>query len=150
METLIDCSRCNSNACLVQPYTDDLVGYICFGCGFTTSSEMLEDSEIFNTVLKSAPELYKDIKFIDNKNQVWMPSTITLPNQGMVFVDGTDKDNWQWAGVLATNILPEEKNKFPVNQTHKMDFTNLKYFAVNDYMDALEYIGFFEIKEETL
>jgi hypothetical protein len=145
MENLTDCLRCGSNACLEQTYENNITGCICFGCGFTTSTEMIKNSELLDTILSSAPELYKDLMYVDNTGKVWMPSTVTLPNVGMVFVDGTNSEDWKWAGVLAVPISIEERNKFPENQTHKMDFKNVKHFSTNDYMDALEYIGFFKI-----
>ena len=96
--------------------------------------------------IESAPELYKDIVHIDKDDQVWFPSTITLPNKGMVFVDGTSADNWKWAAVKAVEISEEEKDNFPKEQTHKMDMKNIKHFAERDFMDALSEIGFFDIE----
>ena len=60
----------------------------------------------------------------------------------MVFIDGTDKDNWQWAAVNAIPLAEGEK-KLDKNQTHKMDMKNVKHFKQKDFMDALELIGFF-------
>ena len=61
----------------------------------------------------------------------------------MVFADGTDKDNWKWAAVKAVELTKEEKesDKFPKEQTHKMDMTSLKSFSEREYMDALSFIG---------
>lgn len=145
MENLTNCLRCESDACLEQVYENNIKGYICFGCGFTTSTEMIEGNELVTTVSNTAPELYRDLRYVDKDGKVWMPSTITLPNVGMVFLDGTDVENWRWAGVLAIPISAEERSKFPAEQTHKMDLKNAKYFSKNDYMDALEYIGFFKL-----
>jgi hypothetical protein len=84
--------------------------------------------------------------FVDENKQVWFPSTITLPEKGMVFLDGTSKENWKWAAVTATKILEEEKSKFPKDQTHKMNMKEIKHFEQRDFMDSLDVIGFFDIE----
>lgn len=134
-----------SNACYEQTFEyegHDITTWLCFGSGFTTSTLMTKGSEIVNNAVATSPELYKDLMFEDKKGRVWLPATITLPEKGMVFIDGTDKDNWQWAAVNAIPLAEGEK-KLDKNQTHKMDMKNVKHFKQKDFMDALELIGFF-------
>ena len=38
---------------------------------------------------------------------VWIPNTINEPGKGMVFANGTNKSNWNWAAVKSIEI-PEE------------------------------------------
>lgn len=143
-DQLIQCPCPNkSTACYKNKINEDLSTELCFSCGFTTTSKMLEGSDVLNSALETSPELYKDIIWKDEEGRVWVPSTITLPNQGMVFVDGTDKNAWKWAAVTTTPILEEEAHKFPKGQTHKTDMKSMKHFNQNDFMDALEVIGFF-------
>src|SRR6056300_287713 len=101
MEKLIECKRCGSNACLEQQINEEVTTHLCMGCGFTTSTLMTEKSEIVKTALETSPELYKDLIHTDQDGFVWMPSTVTLPNKGMVFVDGTSTEDWSWAAVKA-------------------------------------------------
>jgi hypothetical protein len=106
---------------------------------------MTEGSEVVKAALETSPELYKALMFKDVDGNIWMPSTITLPNKGMVFVDGTSKDTWQWAAVRAIPLQEGDK-KASDDQTHKMDMKNVKHYAEKDFMDALEQIGFFAIQ----
>jgi hypothetical protein len=106
---------------------------------------MTEGSEIVRNALESSPELYKQLVSKDADGHVWMPATITLPEKGMVFIDGTSEESWRWAAVKATPILKEEKHKYPEAQSFKMDMKNVQYFNQKDFMDALEVIGFYEI-----
>jgi len=145
-EKLIDCPHCGSNACYEQQVSQEVSTNFCFGCGFTTSTLMVEGSKLVADSLENSPELYKDLMFIDENKKVWFPSTITIPNKGMVFLDGTAKDNWRWAAAKSIEILEEEKAKFPKEQTHKMDMKNIQYYAQKDFMDALDTIGFFDIE----
>lgn len=145
MEQLVTCKRCGSNACLEQQVNEEVTTQLCMGCGFTTSTLMTEGSEVVTTALETSPELYKDLMHKDQDGNVWMPSTLTLPNKGMVFVDGTNTKDWQWAAVKAVP-LEEGDKKLSDDQTHKMDMKNLKHYAERDFMDALEHIGFFALQ----
>jgi len=144
-EKLIDCPHCGSNACYEQQISEQVATNFCFGCGFTTSTVMVEGSKLVSDSLENSPELYKDLMFIDQDKKVWFPSTVTLPEKGMVFLDGTSKDTWQWSAVNAIEITDEEKSKYPQGQTHKMDVKNAKRFDKRDFMDALDAIQFFDI-----
>jgi len=146
MEQLITCPRCGGNACYLQQVTEEVVTQFCFGCGWTTSSLMVEGSEIVTQTLETSPELYKDLMFVDEKQLVWFPATVTLPGKGMVFLDGNSKDAWRWTAVKSIEILEEEKSKFPKEQTHKMDMKNSNHFEKEDFMEALDSIDFFNVE----
>lgn len=150
MEKLVDCKRCGGNACYEQVLTPDeikdtITTWLCMGCGFTTSTLMTKGSKVVKDAIETAPELYKDLLFEDTSGNIWLPSTLTLPGKGMVFIDGVDKQNWKWAAAKAIEILEEEKSKYPEGQTHKMDMQNIKHFNQKEFMDALEMIGFFQV-----
>ena len=144
-DQLTTCRRCSGNACYEQQVTEEVTTWMCMGCGFSTSSELKGESSLVKSTIETAPELYKDIVTIDSQGYRWFPSTITLPGQGMVFVDGTSKNDWVWSGVKAIEITEEDRKvkEYPQGQTHKMDMANGQKFAQKDFMDALEYIGFF-------
>lgn len=136
-----------SNACYEQTFQhegQDIKTWLCFGSGFTTSTLMTKGSPTVTSAIETSPELYKDLMHEDKDGRVWLPATITLPEKGMVFIDGTEKSNWRWASVKAIPITENDK-KIDKNQTHKMDMNNLKHYGQRDFMDALENIGFFEV-----
>lgn len=136
-----------SNACYEQQFEHQgqiVTTWMCFGSGFTTSTLMTKDSELVKQTLESLPELYKDLMHIDKENRVWFPATITLPEQGMIFVDGTDKRNWKWAAVKAIPLESGDK-KISQDQTYKMDMKNVKHFAQNDFMEACDFIQMFRV-----
>ncbi len=137
-----------SNACYEQSFENEgqeIKTWLCFGSGFTTSTLMTKGSEVVNNALATSPELYKDLMHEDKNGRVWLPATITLPAKGMVFIDGTSKKDWKWAAVNAIPLQEGDK-KVAEDQTHKMDMKNVKHFKQNDFMDALEMIGFFAVE----
>ena len=147
MDNLINCSRCGSDACYVEEVNQDIKTYFCYGCGFQTNSLMQEEKEFFEEQSSILPELYKDLFYKDEDNKIWMPSSVNLPQQGMIFANGTSKKDWGWAAVKAIPVTEEEKTKYPIPGKKdeyyewRMDMSTLKMFTERDYMDALSYIG---------
>ena len=141
------CPHCGSDACYVVENSPTIKTYSCFGCGFTTNSLMKDGEEFFEQQLEVLPELYKDVIHTDENGLKWMPTTISLPTQGMVFYNGTTKENAKWAAVLAIEVKEEEKEKYPIKgrpgeyHTHRMDMTSMKEFEMREFMDALTFIG---------
>ena len=138
-----------SNACYEQTFDQEgqqIKTWLCFGSGSTTSTLMTEGSKLVKDLLETSPELYKDLLHIDKQKRVWAPATISLPEKGMVFLDGSNKKQWNWSAVKAVPITEDDRKgkRFPKDQTHRMDMANLKQFAQNDFMTALEYIDFYK------
>lgn len=145
-EKMSICPHCGGNACYEQQVSEEVTTSFCFGCGYSTSTLMTEGGDLVAKTLEASPELYKDLMFTDEDKKVWFPSTVTIPKKGMVFLDGTSKDNWRWASALAVEISEEEKVKFPKDQTHKMDMKSISHFEKEDFMEALDAIKFFDIE----
>jgi hypothetical protein len=129
-ESLILCSRCGGNACH-EASNDQLTIWSCFGCGFTANSTLTDDK--IEEVEAVIPQLYKDLRFKDEKGLYWYPNSVLLEDKSMVFADGRSADDWKWAGVQSKD--------------GKADMTTVKYFEEKEFMEALDYIGFFEKKK---
>ena len=146
-DKLTICKRCGSDACYATEVNDKINNYFCYGCGFQSNSLMKEGEQIMEEQMEILPELYKDLKFEDEDSQIWFPSTVNLPSQGMVFANGSTIKNWKWAAVKAVKITEEEKEKYPKPgkkdeyYEHRMDMSTMKQFEERDYMEALSYIG---------
>ena len=146
-DNLTICPRCGSDACY---HTDLGANYqinMCYGCGFTTNTLMTEDSEFLEEQLEVLPEIYKDLVYKDETGKHWMPSTVSNPNQGMIFIDGKSVNEWKWAACKAVELLEEERSRFPEGTTHKMDMSTVKRFDERDFIEALDYIGMFKSEE---
>ena len=108
---------------------------------------MKEGEEFYEQQLEVLPELYKDVMFEDENGLKWMPTTINVPTQGMVFYNGTNPGDAKWAGVQAVEVIEEEREKYPIKSkpgqyyTHRMDMSTIKPFEMREFMDALTYIG---------
>lgn len=146
MDNLTICTKCGSDACYVDEVNQDIKTYFCYGCGFQTNSLMKEGDVFYERQLEVLPELYKDLLNKDDDGHVWMPTTVNVPEKGMIFANGPSKDQWNWAAVKAVKVTEEEKTKYPIPGKEgqyyewRMDMTTLKEFPERDFMDALSYI----------
>jgi len=144
MDNLTTCNRCSSDACYVQEVNEQVKLYFCYGCGFQANTAMTRDSEFLQQQMEVLPELYKELMGEDENGTIWMPSVVNIPDKGMVFADGPNGQQWQWAAVKATLMSEEEKTKFKAKgkeYEYKMDMATLTHFPERDFIEALSYIG---------
>ena len=146
MDNLINCARCGSDACYVDEVNQQIKTQFCYGCGFQTNSLMKVGEEFYEQQISVLPELYKDLLIEDNDKQIWMPTTINIPTQGMIFANGPSITDWGWASVKAVPVTDEEKEKYPIPNKKgeyyewRMDMTTLQMFLERDFIEALVYI----------
>ena len=125
-EQLITCPKCGGNACS-EVSNEQLTVWNCFGCGYTSNSTMIEKNiKITESIM---PELYKALRFVDVKGYHWYPNSVMLEDKSMVFADGKSSSEWTWSAVKGKD--------------GKADMITKKEFDQNNFMDALEYIGYF-------
>lgn len=128
-EKLIDCLRCGSNACS-EMTNGKVTIWICMGCGFT-SNNTINDSNM-EQMEATLPELYKALKHKDQEGKYWYPNSVMLEDKSMLFAEGISVNDWQWSAVQSKD--------------DKADMTTKKEFPEREFMDALEYIGYFNKK----
>ncbi len=128
-ETLINCPKCDGNAC--SEMTNGVVTiWICMGCGFT-SNNTITDKNV-EEMESTLPELYKALRYKDADGKYWYPNSVMLEDKSMVFAEGTTNEDWKWSAVQA--------------KEGKADMTTKKEYEQNEFMDALEYVGYFNQK----
>ena len=141
-DEIINCPKTGGDLCYKVEVTPEVTNYFSMSCGFWTNSLMKKGEEFFEQQMSVLPEIYKDLAWIDIETElVWLPNTINLPTQGMVFAEGVDAENWSWSAVKAVELDEPEEDKQGNKITHKPDMTTIKRFNERDYMDALSYIG---------
>jgi hypothetical protein len=138
-DKLVACSHCSSDACYEHKHQGITI-WSCMGCGFTTNELMINESELVKQTEEVMPELYKDLRFVDDKNQVWYPTVINIDDKGTVFVNGTTVNNWGWAGIKSVETTDEEKEKLK-GAKYKSDPKTLKMFNKQSFDEACAYIG---------
>ena len=150
-EEIINCPKSGGDLCYKIQVTPDITNYMSLSCGFWTNSLMKKGEEFYENQMSTLPELYIDLAWEDPKtNLTWVPNTINEPGVGMIFANGSNKENWGWAAVKSIKVPEEDKEKYPMPgqegkfMEFRMDMDNLQTFPEREYIDALEVIGLFQ------
>jgi DNA-directed RNA polymerase subunit RPC12/RpoP len=148
--TKISCPKCNSANCFQETHkvaANTVDSYLCMKCGFTSTSLNTPDSPYLKDFEETCPELFKDIKFVDNDRKiVWYPTVLNFPELGLIFPDGTDAFNWSWRAVPVKPVEESEKEKYPIPGQDgkyyetKADMESSKLFDQNDFNGACKYL----------
>lgn len=143
-DQLVTCPKCGEvEAAYKHPINETSNSYWCWGCGFQTTDLMKVGEFDFEAYEEILPELYKDLKYTDEENRVWYPTTVNIEAQGTVFANGNSKSNWQWSAIKTTPLTEEEQqNPKYKGKTYKSDAASLKHFGT-DFIEACDYIGLF-------
>ncbi len=129
-------------SCYITPLNETANAYDDLILGFSTNDYMVEGEFDFEAYEEALPELYKSIKKVDDQKRVWYPKTV-VKDEGVVFVVGTNKDDWQWASIKNTPVSDDEKERFKNPQTgeylkFKSDPKSLTQHGQNGFIEALD------------
>ena len=126
MEELQDCPICGTEHSVFEVKMGGVNTRICQSCGFQTNEGMVEGTDLEKSLYDSQPELFKDLKLVDDNGFVWYPTVLNEQNQAMLFPDGKNADNWGWR--VAQYVPVEKTDKILPGQTHKLDMANSTLF----------------------
>ena len=124
---------------------------MCMECGYTSTTLNEEGSLVVETYEQGTAELIKDLRWVDpNTNLVWYPIVLNFPSFGIIFPDGTNKDNWAWRAAPAVDISEEEQKKYPIPgqkdqyYTKRIDMNSSELFEADQFYDACKFLGFIQ------
>jgi len=139
-DLLTDCGRCGyGGATYKQEYPNGSTIHYCLQCGFQHNSLMTADSQLLKEQMEILPEIYKILLSEDEDGKIWEASFTNVPGKGMVYANGTSRDNWWWEAVKFKKLkVPEVKNHQKI--TEKINPKSIKHFKELDFLSALEYI----------
>ena len=142
-DEMIICPKCGCDGCYKTPINETKSNYFCWGCGFQTNDLMKEGEFDFTTFEETIPELYKDVKYVDQEGRVWYPISVNLPDRGTVFLNGTSKEDIKWSAIKVIELTEEEKKEPKYKGlNYKSDAKSLQNFG-EDFIEACDYIGLF-------
>lgn len=150
----IACPHCGVNECFQESQNinekESVDSYLCVSCGYTTTTLNKEGSELISQYEETTAELIKELRWVDDKGLVWYPIILNFPSFGIIFPDGTSKNNWRWTAAPAIDIAEEEQKKYPIpgqpNQfyTRRIDMKLGQSFDNADFYGACKFIGFIQ------
>ena len=119
---MFDCPICGTDKSVTALKMSGVDTRICQSCGYQTNEGMIDGSDVEKSIFDSQPELFKDLKLVDDSGFVWYPTVLNEQNQAMLFPDGKNADNWGWR--VAEYVLIGENDKALIGQTHKLNMTD--------------------------
>jgi hypothetical protein len=142
-DKLVKYENCGSDMCYSTQINEAAWSYSCTGCGFTASDLLKEGAFDMEQFEETMPELYKDLKYVDDKKRVWYP-LVAQSELGVAFIDGTNKENWGW-GAIKNRPLTEEEKQVYIKENkevppYKSDSSTLQHFGKMGFLKALNYI----------
>jgi|TARA_R110000796_G_scaffold7488_1_gene25670 hypothetical protein len=148
----IVCKHCGDHSCFeeeTQNKEGDLAkSYMCTSCGYTTTTLNKEGSDVVKGYEETTAQIIKDLRWVDDEELVWYPIVLNFPSVGIIFPQGTSKNNWTWVTAPATLIPEEDKEKYPIPGVEgefykkKVDMSQQKEFAPHQFYDACKQVGF--------
>lgn len=148
--TKVDCPHCTSKNCFKEDYDhgdEKVSAYLCMSCGYTTTSLHKKDSQFIADYEATFPELFKDLKFVDETDVVWYPMVLNFPTLGLVFPDGTSSLNWSWRAVPVVPVGEEERDKYPIPGEEgkfyetKADMEGSRLYPQGQFYEACKFLG---------
>ena len=135
-DNLVKCHCCGAEMCY-EYHHSQYIQWMCFNCGYGSTSHMVKDSDFIKNSKESLPELIKDLEIIDEEGFVWYPSTVNVPEKGMLFPNGGSIDAWGWTVAPLISIKEEERSRFPKNQTHRVYLNHMEHFPKEKFVEAV-------------
>ncbi len=144
-DKLVTCRKCKSPLCY-ERHNKDFISWDCLQCGYSTNTLLMNNTQAILEYESMLPSLFVDIKFLDEDGLVWYPTTITKEGVGIIFPDGTCKDDWKWAVARHLPVEESEKERFKKKDgtyhKYKTDMKNVFHFDQQYFSQALESLGF--------
>jgi len=147
-DNLTQCKHCGSALAYENIVEGKSYEVSCIGCGFMTNTLMLDGTEELKIYLETLPEIYSDLKFVDEDGLCWVPMQKET-DKGVVTVVGMSKETWLWSFIPKVPLLETdpERNLYKAPDgsyaPFKYDFKNQEHFTKQQFLLALQCLGFF-------
>lgn len=138
-------SPITGNECVLEEADEQtgVVSMICMETGFTTTDQLVFESEAQETYEAGLTELMKQARVIDAVGLCWYPAFMQLPG-AMMYPDG-DANNFHYEVAEVVEISGEEREKYPVPGkegeyfTARLDVENATQFEMKQFETALNF-----------
>jgi hypothetical protein len=138
-------SPITGNECVLEEADEQtgVVSMICMETGFTTTDQLVFESEAQETYEAGLTELMKQARVIDAVGLCWYPAFMQLPG-AMMYPDG-DASNFHYEIAEVVEITGEDRKNYPVPGkdgeyfTARLDVENATHFEMKQFETALNF-----------
>ncbi len=144
------CPKCNSNNCFEEIYPNtDIIGYLCYSCGYTSTSKFKPGSDIEIQAIKSQPDFIRNNVFYDKERDInWYMAVVQTTN-GTIFPE-PDENNWHWTYAPIKEILEKDLEAYPIPgktgsfYSHRLAIEEGIKYDNTDFLSACKKLGIFK------
>ena len=144
MERVIDCPICYDKDTCFEDIQEKFKSYMCFNCGFMSSSFYKKDLE---HRIEGTSKLVEELKYFDEEREIyWYPSVVNMGPKGIIFPEGT-VESWVWKYAEVVEVPKKEQKDYPIPgeedkfYTEKLDLDNAKTYGQYDFLKACKDMG---------
>ena len=145
MERVIDsCPICYDTDSCFEDIQEKFKSYMCFNCGFMSSSHYTKDKE---HRIEGTSKLVEELKHFDGEREIfWYPSVVNMGKLGIIYPEGS-VDSWGWRLASVVEVEPDEIESYPIPNeegkfyTEKLDVENAMQFGQYEFMLACKAMG---------
>ena len=113
MEIKINCPNCKSKNCF-ESIDKNVTTYLCLSCGYTSNSLLKQDSESLDKLMKTTPQIVKDLQVYDFIREIyWLPTVINMGDRGIIYPEGTT-DSWKWRYAKVIDVPEASQKAYPI------------------------------------
>jgi hypothetical protein len=123
-----------------------MISKMCIESGYTTNSFLVEGSKTMEQLRTTIPRIAYNLKFVDDKNNVWIPTMQSTEFSSMYpFEDPNNPNDFIWRITPIKKLSEEESKKYPNPDKpgefmdSYIDFENSKDFPKEDFAKAFEF-----------
>ena len=144
MERVIDCPVCYDPDRCFEDMQEKFNSYMCFNCGFMSSSHYTKDKE---HRIEGTSKLVEELKHFDDEREIfWYPSVVNMGKLGIIYPEGS-VDSWSWRLASVVEVEPDEIESYPIPNeegkfyTEKLDVENAMQFGQYEFLQACQSMG---------
>ena len=141
MERVIDCPICHNVDQCFEDIQDGFNSYLCFSCGYMSSTHYEQGSLALIDNLKKSPKLVQSLQMLDKeRNIIWFPSVINMGEKGMIYPEGK-QELWFWKYAKVIDVPVEERPQYD-GHDKKLDLEGAETFGQKTgFMQACKKMG---------
>ena len=138
-------SPVTGNQCVLEEADEQtgVVSMICMETGYTTTDQLVHESDAQEAYEAGLTELMREARIIDAVGLCWYPAFMQLPG-AMIYPDG-DATDFHYEVAEVVDIIGEEREKYPVPGkegeffTARLDVENATQFEMKEFETALNF-----------
>ena len=142
-ERNVVCNNCGSMRCF-ESYTEPRTheSYLCVQCGYMSLSLYKPGSDVLKNMLEKSADIVGLLQKEDKeRDMVWLPAVLNMGDRGIIYPEGTDKNDWHWKYAKTKQLTEEERKDYPIPDKEGEFYKSILAVKSAKTYDRLDFIS---------